>query len=399
MPEVFIGRQPIFDRNLQVYAYELLFRSGDRTQAGVVDGDQATSQVIINAFMEIGLNQIVGSHRAFLNFTRDFLMSDAPLPLPKDRVVLEVLEDVRIDTALVDAVRSLRKQGFTIALDDFVFAEEWRPLVEIAEIIKIDVMALDRDEIRAHVDLLRGFDVTLLAEKIESVEDLDYLQSLGFDFFQGYFLSKPTIVKGRRIPANHLATLQLLARLNDPEVNVGALDKLISRDINLSYKLLRYINSAFFALPRKVESIRQAVVYLGLREIKTWASLLAMSGIQDKPYELFNLSLIRAKMCELLAQATEQPNTETFFTVGLFSILDALMDLPMDAILDALPLSEPVSNALTRQEGRLGEALRCAIAYERWDWDKICYSSLDADTLQAIYFESLAWTMRANANL
>lgn len=251
MTDVFIGRQPIFDRYLKVYAYELLFRRSDEDESHFVDGNQATSQVILNTFLDIGLDEIVGQKRAFINLTRDFLVEDNPLPFPKDRVVLEILEDVKVDSAVVAAVKRFKEQGHTIALDDFVFKKEWLPLVKVADIIKIDVLAYEREKIRVLVEKLRNYPCKLLAEKIETHEDYEYFQLIGFDLFQGFFLSRPVIVKGQRIPANKINTLQLMAKLNDPDVSVEELDTIISRDVSLSFKMLRYINSAFFALPRR----------------------------------------------------------------------------------------------------------------------------------------------------
>ncbi|MBI5041049.1 MAG: HDOD domain-containing protein [Gammaproteobacteria bacterium] len=306
MQDIYIGRQPIFDRDLNVFAYELLFRSGTQNHAGEFDGDQATSQVIVNAFIEIGLDQIVGTHRAFINLTRSFVTSSTPLPFPKDRVVLEVLEDIRPDAEVIASVRSLAEQGYTVALDDFVFNDDLKPLVELAQIVKIDLMALSREQLDEHVRLLRGYNVKLLAEKIETQEEFEHCKELGFEYFQGYFLSKPNIVQSQQLPPNRLAVLQLLSKLQDPESDAGEVEKLVSQDVALSYKLLRYINSAFFALPKKIDSIRQAVVYLGTSAIKTWITLLVVAGLGNKPTELVIQAMQRAKMCELLAQTAKR---------------------------------------------------------------------------------------------
>ena len=197
MPDVFVGRQPIFDRHLDVVAYELLFRSSHRNWAHITDGEYATSQVIHHAIREIGLESLVGSKRAFVNLTRDFILQGYLAVLPTDRVVLEVLEDIVVDAELIEAVRALSHQGYTIALDDFVFHEQLRPLVEIADIIKVDVLALDRSALRQNVARLGQYDVELLAEKVETHDDLTCCQALGFDYFQGYFLCEPDIVTGQ----------------------------------------------------------------------------------------------------------------------------------------------------------------------------------------------------------
>lgn len=391
MQDIFIGRQPIFDRDLQVYAYELLFRSGTENRAGEFDGDQATSQVIVNAFIEIGLDQIVGDQPAFINLTRSFVTSSAPLPFPKDRVVLEVLEDIHPDAEVVAGARALAAQGYTLALDDFVFNENLRPLIELAHIVKIDLMSLSRAELDEHVRMLRGYPVKLLAEKIETQEEFEHCKALGFDYFQGYFLSRPNVVQSQQLPPNRLAVLQLLSKLQNPDVDAGEIEGLISHDIALSYKLLRYINSAFFALPRKIDSIRQAVVYLGTQSIKTWVTLLVVAGLGNKPAELVIQAMQRAKMCELLAQTAKRPHTEAYFTVGLFSLLEALMDTPLPKILESLPFTEDIRAALLKQEGPYGEALTCVIAYEKGDFNRAWFDRLAPSQMTDAYLASARW--------
>ncbi|MBI5462001.1 MAG: HDOD domain-containing protein [Gammaproteobacteria bacterium] len=398
MQDIYIGRQPIFDRDLNVFAYELLFRGGTQNHAGEFDGDQATSQVIVNAFIEIGLDQIVGTHRAFINLTRSFVTTQTPLPFPKDRVVLEVLEDIHPDAEVIAGVRNLAAQGYTMALDDFVFNEDLSPLVELAQIVKIDLMALPREQLGEHVRLLRGYNVKLVAEKIETQEEFEYCKELGFDYFQGYFLSRPNIVQGQQLPPNRLAVLHLLSKLQDPESDTGEIEKLVSHDIALSYKLLRYINSAFFALPKKIDSIRQAVVYLGTQAIKTWVSLLVVAGLGNKPAELVIQAMQRAKMCELLAQTAKRPHIEAYFTVGLFSLLEALMDTPLEKILEALPFTEDIRNALLKQEGPYGEALACVIAYEKGDFLRAYFDRLAPSQMTDTYLASARWAdQSANA--
>lgn len=391
MQDIFIGRQPIFDRDLNVFAYELLFRSGTRNHAGEFDGDQATSQVIVNAFIEIGLEQIVGPHPAFINLTRSFVTSVTPLPFPKDRVVLELLEDIRPDAEVVSGVRNLAAQGYVIALDDFVFNENLKPLIEHAQIVKIDLMTLSREELAEHVRLLNGYDVKLLAEKIETQEEFEHCKALGFSYFQGYFLSRPNIVQSTQLPPNRLAVLQLLAKLQDPQSDATDIEALIGQDVALSYKLLRYINSAFFAFPKKIESIRQAVVYLGMQSIKTWVSLLVVAGLGNKPAELVTQAMQRAKMCELLAKTAKRPNADSYFTVGLFSLLEALMDTPLEKILASLPFTDDIRRALLEQEGPYGEALSCAIAYEKGDFMRARFDRLAPSQMTDTYLASARW--------
>jgi EAL and modified HD-GYP domain-containing signal transduction protein len=349
--------------------------------------------------MEIGLETIVGDNLAFINLTRDFILQDYSSVFPAGRVVMEVLEDVPVDAALVEAVRRLSSQGYLIALDDFMYHERLRPLIEVADIIKVDVLALDHAMLQDHVTTLRQYQVKLLAEKVETQEHFKYCRDLGFDYFQGYFFCKPEVIKGHRVPGNRLVTLQLLAELQNPKADFKDLEEIISRDVSLSYKLLRVVNSAFYALPRKVESLRQALLMLGTRNIATWVSVILLAGIDDKPHELMVTAMVRAKMCELLAQTLGQRGRDIFFTVGLFSALDALLDSPMEDILKSLPLSDDITSALLSYTGILGETLQCVLAYERGDWDSVHCATLDCTGITDAYLQAIAWTTRTKASI
>ncbi len=390
MPDVFVGRQPIFDQHLSVVAYELLFRSGDTNWANITDGEYATSQVVHDAFMEIGLESLVGSKRAFINLTRDFMLQDYTAVFPTDRVVLEVLEDIVVDTELIEAVRVLSSQGYTIALDDFVFHEHLRPLVEIADIIKVDILALDRLALQQNLSTLSQYDVKLLAEKVETRDDLTYCRELGFDYFQGYFLCEPDIVTGQRSPANQLAVLRLLAKLQEAETTMEQLETIIRQDVSLSLKLLRLVN-ADPSLSHQIDSIHQALLHLGTKFITAWGSLIMLADIDDKPHELMVTAMIRGKMCELLADANHLPDREGFFTVGLFSVLDAMLDRPMADIVASLPLTEDVGQALLTYEGVLGRTLHGMLAYERGNWSVIRELGLDRWVVGEAYVQALVW--------
>ena len=389
--EVFVGRQPIYTQQLDVFAYELLFRSGEMQHAGVTDGNQATAHVLVNTFLELGLDTLVGSKRAFVNLTRDFLLQDYSLVFPADRVGLEVLEDVVVDADVLAALRNLSAQGYIIALDDFFYQEHLRPLVELADIIKIDVLASGRRTVAEQVKLLRQYDVQLLAEKVETQEDFTYYKTLGFEYFQGYFFCRPDVVKGQRSPTNRLMILELLAKFQSPGTTFRELEALISRDVTLSYKVLRAANAAIYTRARKVESIQQAVQLVGLTAITNIVSLFLLANIDDKPHELLITAMVRAKMCEQLAKLMQQSNSATFFTVGLLSVLDAFMDRPMPDILPALPLADEIVEALLAHAGMLGAILGCVLAYERGDWEAVQNLGCPSDLLVKTYLEALMW--------
>lgn len=392
MKGVFVGRQPIYDRKLDVYAYELLFRNSEQNFAQIDNQDKATSELIINALTEIGLNNIVNDKLGFINLTRNFVTGTLPLPGPADRLVLEVLEDIELDEFVLNGIQRLKQQNYIIALDDFIFHPHLKPLVEIADIIKIDIMALDQQQLEEHVKALAAYPVKLLAEKVETHEEYQRCLDYGFDFFQGYFFAKPNIVKGQRTPANRMALLNLLGKISNPDVDVEQLEHLIAQDVTLSFRLLRYINSSKYAMEKSVDSIKHAIMLLGMDTVRSIAYLIVFSSIEDKPFELFVTALIRAHMCELLAKQMAEPQlAATYFTVGLFSTMDAIMDQPMQDVLEQLPLKQAVSDAILSYEGNLGRALQATIAYERGEWDELEDSTVDSEIIVNVYVEALNW--------
>ncbi len=390
MESTFLARQPIYDRELSVYAYELLYRSNEENHAVVADGDQATTEVVVNSMMDIGLGSIVGRRPAFINMTRGFLTGELPLPAMHEQVVLEVLEDISPDEELIAGLKSLAASGYQIALDDFVYRPELAPLVEIAHIIKLDILAMSSDELESHVHLLRDYPVKLLAEKVETQDDLERCQALDFDYYQGYFFCKPKIVAGSRPEGNRIIVLELMAKLQDSAIGIGELEQVIARDASLAYRLLRYVNSSFFGFTSSVESIQHALSLLGPAKVRQWASLILMLRLgDDKPAELLVTGMLRAKMCELVGVGDEVVAADQYFTVGLFSILDALMDMPLLEVLTTLPLTDEAKRALSDYSGRLGDTLRGVLDYEQGHWDRL--NNATGATFQAAYLDALQW--------
>jgi EAL and modified HD-GYP domain-containing signal transduction protein len=390
-PAAFVGRQRIFDNSNRLFAYELLFRSGEKASADHLDDQVATSLVIYNALMEIGLDDLVGNSLAFVNFSRETLLSDIADLLPPSRVVIEILEDTEIDDELNARAKDLVDQGYAIALDDFIYSPEWDPLLRLAKIVKIDVACHTIDEIQLLIDTIRPFDVELLAEKVETHEEHEALKKMGFRYFQGYYYAKPSTVKTDHLPDNHLAVLQLVARLQDSDVETTEAADLLSQTVSLNYQLLRYVNSAATGLRSPVSSVKEAVVYLGLRKVKQLASLVALSGLSTKPVELIYTGLTRAMTCELLASRLARPDQSQFFLVGLFSILEALLDCPIETAIRKLPLTEELVGALVNNEGILAEALRSSIACETGDWEKTSFRDLDARSVYSAHVEAIRW--------
>lgn len=391
MYDFFLGRQPIYNRSLSVIGYELLFRSSDQNVAAIPDSEVATSQVVLNAVLEMGLDRLVGPQRAFINVSREFVLHDYVLTLDKERVVLELVENQRIDDDLLARLRFLAHEGYWIALDNYVLLNSTRGLVDVARFIKLNVRGLSSEELRTQFDLLRGHQDKLIAERVQLPEEFELCDRLGFEYFQGFFLTQPSVVRGKRLPANRLAIVQLLAAIQHPETNEKRIEEIISKDLFLSYRLLRYINSAHFNLPNKIDSIHRALITIGIGKIKTWASLIALSKLDDKPHDLVITALARARMCEQLAQSVKREHPQSYFIVGLFSVLDAVMDQPMEAVLEALPLTDDIRVALTKRIGDMGDALRCVLAYERGHWLQVKFGNLDSSRIIESYLDAIDW--------
>ncbi|MGZ5051179.1 MAG: EAL and HDOD domain-containing protein [Methylobacter sp.] len=398
MADILIGRQQIFDQQLNIYAYELLFRGNDFDLNQKDGATRATNQVITDTILELGLNTIVGPNKAFINFTTQNILDKTPLHLPKDRIVIEVLENIEIDSRIVANLKELSKLGYIIALDDFVFSAEWTPLVEIADIIKLDIMEMGETKTRDLINQLKPYNVKLLAEKVETYAEYQYLLELGCHYFQGFFFNKPNIVSGKRISVNQTAAIQLLNTVNNPDVEFEDLAKIISLDVGLSYKLLHYINSAFFALPNKVSSINHAITYLGLKEIKRWTNILTLASLSNKPEAVMQNALIRGKMCEELASLSGN-KSENFFLIGILSNLDCLLDMPLNEALAQLPLADDIVEAILHKQGLGGEALSCVISYEHWDISSIAFRNIDQALIGDIYIQSINWAKDVMGNI
>jgi len=390
-----LARQPIFDTRMKVVAYELLCRSSHVNQADFSNGDAASSQVLLNAFTELSIGNVVGKNLAFINFTRNLLQT--PPPFDRKQLVVEVLEGQKVDAAMLHALKVLREHNYTIALDDFVLTPETESLIPYADIIKLDVLQLSTQDVLSHTKYLKRFGIKLLAEKVETYEMLEFCKNAGFDLFQGYFLARPQIITGRKMSDNKQSVLQLLSALQDPDVPVEKVEKMLARDTVLSFKLLRLVNSAAFGLARKVDSLKQAIMLLGLNKIKNWVNILAMSNLGDKPHELSVSALTRARMCELIAnQLNGKIKTDGYFTVGLLSTLDAFMDAPLTTLLDSISLSKHINDAILNQLGSEGKVLEITTYYERGEWNKIDWEYLEsngisAEQLAQIYVDTLEW--------
>jgi len=398
---VFVGRQPIYGKDESSFGYELLFRSSFTNEANIADGQKATAELLINTFAEIGLERIVGSLPAFINVSEEFIVNQHCHFLPKDKVVIEVLENVKPTREVMLALSDLKREGYTIALDDFVYSERLKPMLELADIVKIDVSVFENaTDLKKQIDYIKPFKVKILAEKIESVEEFNNCKDLGFDLFQGFFFSKPSIVQGRKLPANHISMIQIVALIQNPSVTLHEISDIILTEPILAYKLLRFVNSAYYGLSKEIDSIQHAVTLIGIRQIKTLCSLTALATAAGrKPMELIQTLLIRGKMCELLAIKLNYEKTESYFLTGLFSSLDALLDIAISEALSMLPVCSEVVDAISAGEGKMGKVLNCSLAYETGTWEKVHLDSLDKNEIRDTYFEAISWAQRSMEDL
>jgi EAL and modified HD-GYP domain-containing signal transduction protein len=389
--DVFVGRQPILGPNLKTIGYEVLYRNCEVDSASFSDEEVATAHVLLNTYLDIGLEYVVGSHLAFLNIPTQFLLEKYCEVLPKNRVVLEILENVEPTPQVIEIVASLSQQGYTIALDDFVFHDRFRPLLELADIVKIDVLGKSEEQLQREVRKLREYRMRLLAEKVESREVYEICKKIGFFYFQGFFFYRPDLVRGREIPGNRGALLELLGHIQDPYIPLKRLVEFIRNDLSLSYKVLRYVNSASVGLPKRVECIEQAACMVGIDRIRTWATLIIMATGKDQPTEILVIALVRAKMCERLGHRLGFDSPEKYFTMGLLSVLETVYESPMDDIVKKLPLPDEILEALTLEHGSMGSVLSCVKAYEQGDWLALKHLQLPPATIRDFYLEAIEW--------
>ncbi|MFP5464694.1 MAG: EAL and HDOD domain-containing protein [Gammaproteobacteria bacterium] len=389
MRTVYLGRQPIFNSDLKPVAYELLYRAGDTDHSDKKDA-RASANVLINAFLEMGVQRVIGKARAFIHVTPEILDDDLLRLFDPAQLVLELMPDVAFDDALLASLDRLRTAGYGIAVDDLLVHEGTLPLLERAHFVKVDLAAVPASELAEHVTALRRFPAALVAEKVETHEQFAQCQALGFDFYQGYFFARPKLVAGRTMSEDRLSVLQLLAILHSPQSELSDVQAVIQQSVSLSYRLLRYANSAAFNLQREVSSIAQATVVLGQRRLRDLATLLALTGMSDKPPELTHTVLARARLCASLAPPG-RGNADTAFTVGLFSGLDALMDRPLTDLLADLPLAEETRLAVLEQQGPFGQVLAAALALERGDFGNVVLDMLDPKPTSQAYLEAVDW--------
>jgi len=400
--QVFVARQPIFDGGRHVVGYELLFRSGLENYYRSLDADKSTLDVISNSYFVLGFENLAGGKKYFINFTRNLLTRGVAALLPSEALVVEILEDVAPDEEIMDACRQLKNQGYVLAMDDYTLSsDQGNPLLDLADIVKIDWMdTTEQDqEILCRNLLARG--KLLLAEKVETPEAFEQAIALGCAYFQGYFFSKPVVHRGTDIPSNIVAHMQLMKEANSPELPYEKAASLIQQDIALSYKLLRFLNSAWFGLRCKIDSIQHALVLLGPMEFRKWLSLVSLKHLAtDKPEELVVNSVARARVCEIMGAAVGMESRRSeLFLMGMFSHIDSLTDMPLEEAISRLPLNNDIKRGMTNQPGPFTNLLNTVKSYELAQWQDFSIHAanipIDEEIVPGIFQTSWKWAREA----
>lgn len=376
LEQVSVARQPILDRKGRIYGYELLYRCSANESWNDVDPARMTARVIVSACLEIGLERLVGPHRAFVNFDRELLLDENAMVLPPAATVIEILETVRPDEDVLAACRRLKAHGYTLALDDVVAIEGLEPFLPLVDIVKVDFLAAGAAAAGAMAARLRLRGKTLLAEKVETQQDVAAATQAGYAYFQGYYFTKPVVLHAKRISQAKLGHLQVLREVTQPNLDLGRLEDALKRDVSLLHGLLHHVNSARFGLRSSIRSVRHAISIIGEDELRRWAALVAIAGMAaGKPPALVVSAIARGRFCELISEHTRLANRRSeMFLLGLFSLLDAVLDEPIESVLNSAPLASDIRQALLGEAvdtPDLAEILGLARGMERADWDSV----------------------------
>ena len=394
----YAARQPILDKNKNLFAYELLFRDSIDNVFPEIDGDEATSKMVEASQFNMGISEFTGNKPAFINFTLETLSQGYPEMLSSEEVVVEILETIKPGKKLLALCKELHEKGYTIALDDYEHQSVWAHFYPFINIIKIDIQQSNIDEIKQVINAIKDHPhIKLLAEKVETYEEYNQMQQFGFDYYQGYFFAKPEMVKTKSLSPSQMAMAELLYETSKTEFDLNSVTSVFERDVSLSYKLLRYANSAIFRRRSEVSTIKQALVILGASELKRFIGLMfAVTANPDKPTELIKLAMTRAKFCELVAHdIRSQLDVSIAFLTGLLSMIDAILDEDMASVLEKLPLSEEIKNPLLTKKGVMAGLIKLVGFIEHADWDKTTLVmeklKLDKDKVVEHYNQALAW--------
>lgn len=396
--DVYVARQPIFDRKMNVLGYELLYRRSMKNFYEGTSDSQATAEVINNAFLSMHFNELTSGTKAFINFSHDMLIKGIPLLLPRESIVVEIVERTKVNDELIEACSELRSKRYILALDDFKANTANEQLMKQAHIIKVEFSKVDYPAQREILNKYKG-EVKFLAERVETREEFQLAIDMGYDYFQGYFFSKPVIVKGKDIESININIIRILEILNGEEPDYQEITEIIETDIGLTYKLLKLVNSVFFGARNLIHSIKHALVHLGMEEIKKWIYILMLKEVQViENKELIKVCLIRAKIMELLAIEIDEEKKSDYFLTGMFSSIDILMNQDMQDIMNELPLSSEVKDALLGENNQIRKLLDIVRDYEKLSWDKEKAKAINPkitlDVFSDRHMEALKWVLK-----
>ena len=394
----FMARQPIYDRDVKHIAYELLYRKSDTTFGSEITSEDEVIS-LANVLMEVGLDRLSGKKRAFFNVPQCMLGSDALRLLPTTNVTLEILEDTEWNDEVAAHIKDLKERGYQLALDDYIFEERHAKFLPYVDLVKVDIMGVESSELRKQMPGCKRKGQIWLAEKVETHEEFELCKSLGFDLFQGYFFSKPKTIRGSGVRAVQSMSLSLLSKIQDPNITMDELEHLIIANVALCHKVLRLVNCVANGLPKRVESIKQGLMYLGTAKIRTMASLAVITSIPGKTPELYRMAMIRARICEQAAKESGFDSPDKHFTLGMFSVLDALTDMPMSEVIAELPLSDDVLDALMGEHrtSQCDKTLSYVHTVEHGDWVQAKESLKNVSP--ELFAEAVAWAKEQERSL
>ena len=391
-----LSRQPIYGPEMNVTSYELRSNYVNDETSANLDHDQL--RTVFKMFTDAGLDLVVGESQSLVTLTPEALSEGLWKTIPKSRVTIGYLQPFEPQDETARLLTEVAGAGYRLALSGKLPGECMSMLSGGDHTVILDVTDFTPDGLQERVDSLRAYKSKITATRVDTHDDLEYCKSLEFDFYQGQFLFKPA-AKRKSIPVNRMNMIRLLSKLHDPKIPMPEIEKLVSQDVALSFKILRYANSAGAGLQREVNSAGHAVRLIGMKTVKAWSSALLLSSVDDKPRELMTSGLVRARMCELLGGSLETAKEESFLSAGLLSVLDALLDCPMEQAIAELPLSEEIKIALIKGDGPIGQALHCAIAYERADWDGVRFYGQHSSSIRAKYMSAIEWARKLNSEL
>lgn len=369
---MFVGRQPIFDRKSELFAYELLFRGGfNPNEAEFDSATEATATVVNNSIMGFGLEEIVGNDKAFINFPQSFFHPDSELCFSPENIICEILENVEPTEGVLQGLDKLKKQGFTFALDDFVFKQKFIPFIKLSDYIKIDIETLSLEKIPLILKKIKGITTAkLVAERVETKEQLQVCMDAGFDYFQGYFFAKPEIISGKKLDITRTLLMELLSKLTDEDIMLDELVDIIAKDVGLTHKLLKLATQYRTRNMPTFSTIKEVVVLFGFKRVKSWAAMISMGGLNDISPETFNIARIRAIFMRNCAQHECLEQIDSFYLTGLLSLMDTILGQPMEKALSQLPLNDDIMNGILNNEGDHGRLLDLIKSFEHGDPDQ-----------------------------